>query len=215
MGQRLAGLESDALQPRPAIEADVQAYTKTRECTEGATKAVQAMHGDGFSANRVRANPKTTSTSFDLKAEPAALPCRDDVVVENGAAAPKSCLSPLEMRTTTAADGLLPGGEVSSTTRITFYQPRPRFCLTEERHSERMSTQYALYYNSSFRLNQLSAPSCRRVIETKSGQNLMFDPGGSKSHLRACPFLGTWPALLCGKIHVRAGRGCSVFWQEG
>ena len=28
----------------------------------------------------------------------------------------------------------------------------------------------------------------------------MFDPGGSQGHLRACPFLGTWRALLCGEV---------------
>ena len=33
-------------------------------------------------------------------------------------------------------------------------------------------------------------------------QTLMFDPGGFKSRLRACPFLGTWRALLCGKVFV-------------
>ena len=38
--QRLASLEHDARQPRPAMEADVQADTKTRERTEGAAKAV-------------------------------------------------------------------------------------------------------------------------------------------------------------------------------
>ena len=95
MDQRSAGLEQDAGQPRLAMKADGQADTKTRERTEGVAKSVQAMHGGSFSANRVQAGPKTTSTSFGVKTEPHALPCRDDVSVENGAAAPKSCLSPL------------------------------------------------------------------------------------------------------------------------
>ena len=30
---------------------------------------------------------------------------------------------------------------------------------------------------------------------------------------RACPFLGSWRALLCEEVRVRAGRGCSVFWR--
>ena len=89
--QRLAGLAQDARQPRLAMEADGPSDTKTRERTEGAAKAVQAMHGDSFSANRVDPDP-ICSTSFGVKVEPPALPCRDDVVVENGAAAPKSCL---------------------------------------------------------------------------------------------------------------------------
>ena len=89
--QRLASLEQDARQPRLAIEADRLSDTKTRERTEGATKAVQAMHGNSFSANRVDPDPMC-STSFGVKAEPPVLPCRDVVLVENGAAAPKSCL---------------------------------------------------------------------------------------------------------------------------
>ena len=44
----------------------------------------------------------------------------------------------------------------------------------------------------------------------------MFDPGGSTGRLRACPFLGTWHALLCGELLDRAPdgtRGWRVFWQ--
>ena len=48
-----------------------------------------------------------------------------------------------------------------------------------------------------------AAPTCRRVIETKSGQNLMFDPGAFTGRLHACPFLGTWRALLCREVIVR------------
>ena len=40
---------------------------------------------------------------------PPTLPCtRDDTLVDNDAAAPKPCLPPVEMRTSTAAGGLLP-----------------------------------------------------------------------------------------------------------
>ena len=84
------------------MEADGQADTKTRERTEGAATAVQAMHGDSCFANRVDPGSKATSISFTVKAEPPALPCRDGVLVENGAATPKSCLPPLEMRTVPA-----------------------------------------------------------------------------------------------------------------
>ena len=108
--QRVASLEQSARQSRLAMEADTQANTKTRECTEGAATVVQAMHGDSFSANRVHPSPKTTSTSFAVKTDPPALPCRDDVLVENGAAVPKSCLSPLEIRSPIAANSLLPAG---------------------------------------------------------------------------------------------------------
>ena len=114
--QRIASLEQDARQPRLAMEVDVKADKKTRERTEGAATAVQAKYGDSCSAKRVQADP-TSSTSFGVKDEPPALPCRDDVLVENGATAPKSCLLPLEMRTPTAFGGLLPAGKSSTTTR--------------------------------------------------------------------------------------------------
>ena len=54
-------------QPRLAMEADRIANTKTRERTEDAAAALQAMHGDSFSACRVDPGPKT-STSFGVKA---------------------------------------------------------------------------------------------------------------------------------------------------
>ena len=75
------------------MEADGSADKKTRKHTEGAATAVQSMHGDRFPSSRVDPGPKTNSTSFSVKAKPPALPCRDDVLVENGAAAPKSSLT--------------------------------------------------------------------------------------------------------------------------
>ena len=45
----------------------------------------------------------------------------------------------------------------------------------------------------------------------------MFDLGGSTCHLRACPFLGRWRALLYGEVFVWAPDGTggwSVFWQK-
>ena len=216
--QRLASLEQDARQPRLAVEADKPADIKVRERTEGVATAVQAMHGDRFTANWVDLGPKTTPTSFGVKAKPPAFPYRDDALVENGAAAHKSCLSFLEMRTTTVAGGLLPTGETSTPARTTFDYPTLWFCQTEETHSERISVPSA-WYDSSFRRNKLlAAPSCRRVIETKSGQNMMFDPGGSEGRPRACPFLGKWCALLCGEVvRVRAAGGdlqCFFGWKK-
>ena len=141
--KRVASLEQDARQLRLAMEADGPADTKTRERTEGAATAVQAMHGDSFTANRVTSGPKTTSTSFGMKAEPPTLLCRDDVLIENGAAAPNSCLLLLEIRSPTAAGGLLPTGEASIATRTTFNQPPPPLYSTEETNSKKTSTQYA------------------------------------------------------------------------
>ena len=101
--QRLVSLEQDAWQPRLAIEADGPADEKTRERTEGAAKAVQAMYGNSCSANRVDSDPMCSTSLGGDSTGPPALPClRGDALVANGAAAPKSCLSPLEMRTTAA-----------------------------------------------------------------------------------------------------------------
>ena len=148
LDQRLAGLEHDARQPRLVMEANGPANTKTRERKEGAATAVPAMHGDSCSADRVDPNPICSTSFGDDCTGPPAPPCsREDVLVDNGTAAPKSCLPSLEMRSPTAAGGLLPTGEDSLAT----------------------------------------------------GTNRMFDPGGSQGH-HACPFLGLWRALLCGRF---------------
>ena len=180
--QREASLEYDARLLRLAMEADGPADTKTRERTEGAATAVQAMHGDHCTAQKVQDGPKT-STSFGVKAETPDLPCREDVLVENGAASPKSCLPSSEMRSPTAAGGILPTGEASTATRTTFNQPTLRFYSTEETDSTTNLRTRVLYvsYDSSF----LPATySCQMVIETNSGENGMFDPGGSRSSPR-------------------------------
>ena len=213
--QRLASLEHDARQPRLTMEPDEPTDTRTRERTEGAATAVQAMHGDSFSTSRVDLGPKTTSTSFRIKADPPALTCRDDVVVDNGAAEPKSCLSPLEMRTTSSTGGSLPIGKTSTATETTFNQPPLRLYTTEE--TSLWTSVPSAWHDSCFPRNTLlAAPSCRRVIETKSGQNRKFDPGGSQSRLRAYPFLETWRALLCGEVMRvgAAGDGLQRFLED-
>ena len=200
--QRVASLEQDARQPRLDMEVDGPENTKTRERAEGPATAVQAMHGDSFSACRVDPGPMTNSTSFGMMAKPPALPYRDDIVVESGDAAPKLCLPSLEMRTTTVAGGLLPTGKTSTATDTTFNEPLLQFYSTEEANCKKTSTPYVSHDSSVW--NLLAASSCRRVIETRSGDNGTFDPGGSRGRLRACPFLGSWRALLCGEV-MRAG----------
>ena len=111
--QRAGSLEHDARQPRLAMEADGPVNIKTYERTEGAATAVEAMHGDSCTAQKVQDGPKT-STSFGMKVKPPALFCRDDVLVENDDASPKPCLSPVEVRKSTPADGLLHAGSASS-----------------------------------------------------------------------------------------------------
>ena len=217
MDQRLTRLEHDARQSRLAMEADGPANTKTSERAEGAATSVQAMHGDRCSATRVDPDPKTNSISFGVMAEPLDLPCREDVLIKDGAAAPKSCLPSLEMRTTTTAGGLLPTGEISTATKTTFNKSPLRLYSTEEMNSKKTNLWTSVpsaWYDSSFWTRLLPPPV--GVIKTKSMQNRTFDPGGSQGRLRAYTFLGTWHALLCGEVmHVgAAGRGCSVFRRK-
>ena len=170
--QRLAGLEQDARQPRLAREADVLSYTKTREGTEGATAVIQAKHGESCSTEQGRSRPDVSDHFGDDSIGFPALPWSwDDALVGNGAAAPKSCLLPLELRPPTAAGGVHPAGKASITTRITYYQPRPWFCPTEEMNSERTSFPYASYYSSFWWINnQLAAPFWRLVTQTNQGK---------------------------------------------
>ena len=146
---------------------------------------------------------------------PSALPCSgNDALVGKDAAAPKSCLSLVEMHATIAAGGLLPTGKTSTATTTTFDHSTLWFCQTEETIL-RTSTPSASYDSSFWRNNLLAALSCRRVIETKSGQNRMFDAGGHQGCLRACSFLGTWRALLYGASFLeRMMAICSIcFWR--
>ena len=129
------------------MEADGPANTKICERTEGAATAVQAIHGDSFSACQFDPGPKSNSTSFGMVAEPLAIPCRDDVVVESGDAAPKLCLLSLEMRTTTAAGGLLPTGKPSTAT-TTFNKLLLQFYSSEEVNCKKASTPYVSYDSS-------------------------------------------------------------------
>ena len=129
-------LEHSARQPRLAIEADGPANTKTQERTEGAATAVQAMRGDSCTAEqKVQDGPKASIT-FGMEAEPLDLPCRDDVLVEGGDAAPRSCLPSLEMRSPTAAGSLVPTGEASTATETTSNEPLLLFYAAEEMNPE-------------------------------------------------------------------------------
>ena len=166
------------------------------------------MHGDSCTAQKVQDGPKT-SISFGVKAEPPDLPCRENVLVENGAAAPKSCLPPLEMRATSAAGGLVHTGKTFTATETTSNEPLLRLYPVEESNFEN---------GSVFQKSNLPAgPYCRRVVETKSRQNRTFDSGGSQGHLRACPFVESRRALVCGVrlcMLEQLVTSCSVFTEE-
>ena len=203
--QRSASLEQEARQPHLATEADVPTGTKAQRRIEDA-EADQAKNGETCSTKRVQADP-TNLTSIGMKAEPPVLPHRDGVLADKGTAAPKPCLSPGEMRTRIAAGGLLSTSKASTATMIIYYQLRLLFCPTKN-ISSGTSNQYTTDYSSFWKME---------VLKTKSRQTLVFDPGGSIDRLHACPFLGTWRALLCGERFVRAPdgtRGWSVFGRR-
>ena len=167
------------------------------------------MHGDSCTtAQKVQDGPKT-SISFGVMAKPHDLPCREDVLVEDRATSPESCLPFLEMRSSTAAGGLVPTGETSTATETTVNKPLLQSYSSEEENSKkkhlRTSTPYVSYDSNAFQESNLPAALyCRRIVETKSRQNRTFDPGGSQGHPRACPFWGSWRALVCGE-DIRAG----------
>ena len=171
---------------------------KTRERTERAATAVQAMHGDSCSADRVDPGPMCSTSSGDDCTGPLA-------------AAPKSCLPSMEMRSPTAAGDLLPTGEASTTTNTIFNKSPLRLYLTEETNSTKTPTSYVSHDSIFFQMiNLLAVPSCRRVVETKSEENRMFDPGGSRSSPRL-PVLGSWRALLCGRFMLGLDETAAFF----
>ena len=126
-----------------------------------------------------------------MEAEPPDLPCKEDVLVAEGATSPESCLPSLEMRSPTAAGGLVPTGEASN-------EPLLRFYAAEETNPKEKNSWTSLpstsYDSSVFQERNLSATPYR-VVETKSRQNNAFDPGGSRGHLRVGPFWGLWCTL--------------------
>ena len=121
--------------------------TKTRERTEVTAAAVQAKHGDSCFANRVDPDSMCLTSFGDDSTGPPPFPyTRTGSLVGNGAAAPKSCLLLLEMRTPTAVGGSLPAGITSTATETSFDQPPLWFCPTEEMKL-RTSVQCASYYS--------------------------------------------------------------------
>ena len=169
---------------------------------------------------KVQDGPKT-SISFGVMAEPPDLPCREDVLVEDGATSPEVCLPFLEMRSSTAAGGLVPIGETSIATETTAIKPLLQSYSSREENSEkkksRTSTPHVSYDSSAFQDSNLpAAPYCRRVVETKSRQNRTFAPGGSQGQRRACPFSGSWRALVVVRSYLleQLVTSCSILSED-
>ena len=151
--QRLVDLQHEAQQPRLVTEEDVQPNIKIRKRTEDAG-ADRVKNGD-ISFARVD-DSLTSLTSFDMLAErPALLMFRDDVLVDKVTEAPKPCLPPVEMRTPTAADGLLPAGTTYTAMGIIFTLPYFSWIIRKTKNTDK----YGSEINCRINVNQL-APSC-------------------------------------------------------
>ena len=120
-----------------------------------------------------RTRPKHQLDQFRREGQTSRSPLQGDIVVECGDAASESCLPSLDMRSSTAAGGLVPTGKASTAKKTNFNQLPLRFCLTEEMDLEpnckKTSTPYASIDSSSvWRL--LAAPYCWRVVDTNPGK---------------------------------------------
>ena len=91
--QRLAGLKHNARQPCLAMEVDVPPDKKTRKRDEDAA-VNQAKHGDSCSAKKINPDPMCLNSFGDDSTETSTLPCRDDVLVDKGAAAQNRVFRP-------------------------------------------------------------------------------------------------------------------------
>ena len=103
------------------------------------------------------------------------------------------------MHTPTLAGGLLHAGSASTPPRTILPPQALPWNLGE-------NTEKRDHGTTTRRKNlKRLPPSCRRkVIEIKSRQNLVFDPGGCSGRLCGYLFLAAWCALLRGRM--RLGR---------
>ena len=178
--QRCAGLQQlQAQQPRLAVKADVLEDKKTRK-----SRGDFAPDGrlEDISSGRVYDSMRLTSFDDQEYIEPPALPCRDNALINQGHEVPKPCLSPVEMRKSTPAGGLLHAGSASTNkAQGTNFPPQflPwSFRETNEEKNTGTTRQAFAKYNRSW-------PP--KVTETKSRQNMFFDPSGLSGCLCVCP----------------------------
>ena len=107
-------------------------------------------------------------------AEPPDRPCREDVLVEDGATSPESCLPSLEMSSSTAAGGLVPTGETSTATETTANKPFLQSYSSEEENLKKKK--YGLQLHTS----RATAVPSRRVtclLLPTAGGSLRQNPG--------------------------------------
>ena len=191
--QRQSGLQHQAQQPRLAMNAEVQEDKKTRESTEDF--AQDGRLGD-ISSDRVHDPMRLTSFGDEDYTEPPALPCRDDALVNQGHEVAKPCLSPVEIRKSTSAGSFLLAGATSTTkTQGTNCPPQLlpwNFRETSEEKNNCTTRHTFAKYNRSWH---------PKVIETKSRQIMVFDPGGLSGYcLCGCPFWEGDARCIAGRL---------------
>ena len=109
---------------------------------EGAAAAEQVVSGDNLSAQADTAPIRLTRFGNDSARSPALNCSRDDTLVDNDSAPTKPCLSPAEIRTGTAAGGLLSAGTVSKAIRTIFSRTLPSWTLGDEINERSSRTDY-------------------------------------------------------------------------
>ena len=171
INQRRAGRQQlQTQQPCLAVKADALEGKKTHESREDF--APNGRLGD-ISYDRVYDPMRLTSFGEQEHIELPALPCRDDAPVNQGHEVAKPCLSPVEMRKSTPGGGLLHAGS-ASTNKVqgtNFLSQLLPWSFRETSEEKNIGT-----------IRQTFA-TCNRSWhpkgnETKSRQNLVFDPGG-------------------------------------
>ena len=152
------------------MKADVPEDKKTRESTEG---FVQDGRLGDISSDRVHDPMRLTSFGDQDYTKPPALPCRDNALVNQGQEMAKPCLSPVEIRKSTPAGSSLHAGAASTNkAQGTNFPPQLlpwSFRETSEEKNICTTRQTFAKYNRSWH---------PKVIDTKSRQNMVFDPGG-------------------------------------
>ena len=132
-------------------------------------------HGD-ISSDQINDDPTRLTSFGDESTEPPAPTISsDNALIDKDAEAPKPCISPVEMRMLISPASRLQHVDSDRTTLRNIFSPHPllwSFWETiEEMNFSTMTTLQAFAKYHSF--------WHRKVMETKSRQNLVFIPGGS------------------------------------
>ena len=170
------------------------------------------MRGDSCTAEQKVQDGPQTSITFGMEVKPPDLPCREDVLVQGGDAAPRSCVPSLEMRSPTAAGGLVPTDEASTATETTSNEPLLRFYAAEEMNPEDDSKEkiHGLQLHPPRTTAAASGDYC--LLPHTATRSLRLNPGKMELLIQAvheatsasAHFWGLWRALVCGEV-VRAG----------